>query len=889
MGSRRLVPLLVMAVAAVTVLIVVLTRDDARDETPGGAATAPGVVDAPAEEPELPRAVEPERAQPTGLGPGALTTAGRAAPEPPAEEAEDDLPPDQMRYRITGRVVDAVGRPFPGVRVRLRGDYNGLFARGLGLDLHDHLWWEGEPAFAEAVTGPGGHFALDDARRRTAMAGWKGTDIEFPMLLLDTPGYAHGTHSLRGYRGEPEHDAGDVVYDGREARLRVSFVDEDGGPVAGVRAIAGTFGALDGLADAFVPLHPHRTAPLPGTSGPDGVLEIGGLFPCRLSLLFEPPEHRPLPLGVPTELRPGETTDLGTMTLDAGDGLSGVVVDERGDGLPGALVLACPVRHRSELSQDVAFLEESLFLDPRADDYVFRNLQGMVGRYLTADQGFRSARSDPSGAFRFGGLEAGAYDVLAATADREAVRLLDVSGDTRGLVLELAPMGRLVLTVLDVADDTPLPRAEILPFRETGLRDDDGEPARTRIEDDAVAPLGAGRFEVAGLSSRGNGLMVSAPGHAQQIVELPGVPPGETLEHVVRLSAAASVSGVLRHSSGEAVAGATVAAHSDAGAGFAVSDAEGRFRIEDLARGEWTLRVNTQQFVPPPRLTFSLETGQALDVGELLLKRAGRLHGTLLDRTGRPAAGVKVRAWNAAPGANSGRSTSSDASGRWSIDSLTEGPWLVSAFPGAEAEVTVAADDDLEVPLQLRSPPVLRGRVTAGGLPVADARVRHFETLELRGARNGRTQTQTGPDGRYELTLQEVGRISVLASAGGGHGEPVELDVRWDEDRVLDLTLGTALLAGQARHGGEGADGASLGDGGPAGGLQVRHTFEGDPFRTDVPVDEEGRFRIEHLRPGTHHLLLMTPGGPAGRLDVTLVEGERREGLVLWTGAPPPR
>ncbi len=164
-----------------------------------------------------------------------------------------------------------------------------------------------------------------------------------------------------------------------------------------------------------------------------------------------------------------------------------------------------------------------------------------------------------------------------------------------------------------------------------------------------------------------------------------------------------------------------------------------------------------------------------VDMGDLVAKRGGTLAGQVLGPTGAPIKGAKVRAWTPAksgspgimifgggfPGGGEGRSTVTDADGRYRIEGIAEGP--CSAAASAEdcqvltrtglrvtkGQVTWEAD------FKLAAGTVIEGVVrNPDGKPVAGARVSARPAALTIGVDRGglsgeRREVVTGADGRF--------------------------------------------------------------------------------------------------------------------------------------------
>ena len=185
-----------------------------------------------------------------------------------------------------------------------------------------------------------------------------------------------------------------------------------------------------------------------------------------------PPESRPLERR-DVAVAEGETTDLGTLYTGAHGRIEGVVVDERGTGIPKATVAA-------------SLLPATLAADD-GDAFPSRPFEGVTA----------STETDEHGTFVLEELPVGMVAVQASrpgfrsTVDRA---VLEAAGKTANLRLLLV-RGIAVLGRVEERDGRPVVGAQV----ELGLPPTAGEEfvAREAVETDAD-----GGFEVAGFGSR---------------------------------------------------------------------------------------------------------------------------------------------------------------------------------------------------------------------------------------------------------------------------------------------------------------------------------------------------------------------------------------------------
>ncbi|MFG0320664.1 MAG: carboxypeptidase regulatory-like domain-containing protein [Planctomycetota bacterium JB042] len=207
------------------------------------------------------------------------------------------------------------------------------------------------------------------------------------------------------------------------------------------------------------------------------------------------------------------------------------------------------------------------------------------------------------------------------------------------------------------------------------------------------------------------------------------------------------------------------------------------------------------------------------------------------------------------------RHARSDAdTGAYAIDGVAPGPYRVVV----EAIGRVTHRSDVDVPLggrrdldwSLVAGGVLRGRVLSDGAPVADAEV-DFVRFHAGGADDVPGSVRTDAEGRFEASGLPFGRYRVRAL-------PVEHAWATRDDVVLDpdtspVETTVTVTSGASLAGTIACDPTSP----PARRLVLRIDSDALGWRVlALPIDEEGRFRLDHV--------------PAGRLDLEARLGDRR-------------
>lgn len=374
-------------------------------------------------------------------------------------------------------------------------------------------------------------------------------------------------------------------------------------------------------------------------SGGDGWWTVRGLQPGAFEVRVAPDGY--LNLRRPgVVLREGETTSIGTLTLEPGSSLSGRVVDRDDEPVNGAELLA---RWRD-----------------------FR------GRYS------RSSISGDGGEFEISGLpdhaltlearaEGFATSTLAEASARDgAIRVaLDELGGIRGRVQPAERGAAEWFTVRAVPKRRPGGGFGDLPDEITEMTDS---------------------FELGRLAPGTYSVEVRAPSTVTARIERVKVLAGEVTDvGTVRLEPGLRLRGRVLRGDGDApVVGARIRA--DRGAGpaswghdpadaIAVSSRDGSFAVDGLEATRYTFTLDHALLAPLQR-SVVVDAEQALDVVVFRMTAGGSVAGTVLDRDELPVAGASIVIYRPYGGYDV-RTTSTEADGSFRASRLAPGQYMV--------------------------------------------------------------------------------------------------------------------------------------------------------------------------------------------------------------------
>jgi hypothetical protein len=495
-------------------------------------------------------------------------------------------------------------------------------------------------------------------------------------------------------------------------------------------------------------------------------------------------------------------------------------------------------------------------------------------------------RSGTNGEYELPGLVPGRYRVFAIAPGLAAGRseFVDVRlGVPTRVDIDLDRGGTLAGVVVDAATNEPISDAYVVSETDTPLAVLSFRAADNDGLDRAVRTRGNGAFEFELVGARRQVIRASAPGHGAAWIELDVAPGGERRDLEFRLQRSGRIAGSVLDVAGVPQPGVIVlAATTDFESKRpslsytpAVTDAEGRFELEDLGAGAWAVL----RFGPPelmasgsltPEFAFSwVRAGETTEVNFHAKKPLRMLRGVVRDARGAPVSGRSLMIARAdsdpSPFDEGWSSCATLADGSYKFPGLEPGAYCLFISGRTPSEMVYAGPVEVQAAPETVQDLALPGGRIDGVLHDGErSRPMDGGVLVLYregadGARDFAGKVLTDERGRFEFEFVPAGRYELWGySAREVYGEERVLGLAIDAEHAaqhVELTL---------RAGGRVLVRAQLAAGEPIEGVELEFLDDEGrsvEFSGDMRTNSRGSYTVNGLRLGAWTVRGTTPNG----------------------------
>lgn len=477
-----------------------------------------------------------------------------------------------------------------------------------------------------------------------------------------------------------------------------------------------------------------------------------------------------------------------------------------------------------------------------------------------------------AGQFVVDGLEAGDLGVSASAPGHlpKVERVTLRAGETRKLDFTLDRGGFTLRGQVMDAQGGPIGGAIVSAAPRHGLMDggDDGAAALTDADGTYAMTVARGRHRVLATHPEYVGVASGIDITGDATLDFTLIPGGVVEGTVVDLA------------SGDPVADATVIVSHEGGGGWAEararatarSDARGHFRVPGLEPGTLRIRAEVERDGRVSRDPVIVPLGIAEQAAgiEVLVAAAPYVGGRVVDEQGAPVADATV----VAMATTELTTTRTDGDGNFRFIALRPGTWRLTAtgaryhMDGDPVPVTLADAPVTGVTLKVAAAPHITGRVEPA--EIAEVSVeREMKGFMMMGpggfaALEG---TQTGPDGRFDISPVEPGKRTVIAKAPDGRRgkATVEVPEKGAADVVIRLEDAGSIAGRVVDQAGAPVAAAAVHVKRIEAGKRSTVVINGLDITADrAPTAADGSFQMRGLEAGNYELTVFDEHG--GRL-----------------------
>ncbi len=296
----------------------------------------------------------------------------------------------------------------------------------------------------------------------------------------------------------------------------------------------------------------------------------------------------------------------------------------------------------------------------------------------------------------------------------------------------------------------------------------------------------------------------------------------------------------------------------------------GKFNIEDLAAGTYTIEVEHPSFRPKRIRNITVARDGESVVGKISLEPGGVVRGRVVDLDGNGIVSASVEVKGELQGRNRDRT---DVAGNFVMRGIGYGEWPVTVLATLNGRkvyawkaVSVRPDETSLVEFVLETSADVRGRVTLPGGVAKSGTVRLYVVDETGTVMDDVSYVDSFTNGSYVITKIPPGQYFTVVEGKGSKGDFAFwewVDVSRGRN-TRNLSGASAAMRGTANNvmNGEPVPGARVQMVVDVNGVIVPGSIQ-NRLRLATSTDALGRFTFPYLQPGTHRIWA---GGPDGQI-----------------------
>ncbi len=293
----------------------------------------------------------------------------------------------------------------------------------------------------------------------------------------------------------------------------------------------------------------------------------------------------------------------------------------------------------------------------------------------------------------------------------------------------------------------------------------------------------------------------------------------------------------------------------------------GKFDINDLATGNYTIEIEHPSFRPKRIRNIKVTRDGESDLGRIQLEPGGTVRGRVVDIEGNGITNTSVQIKGELQGRNR---TRTDVAGNFVLRGIAFGDWPVTVLATlngrkvyAWKKLAVRADETSLVEFVLETSADVRGRVSLPGGVATSGLVKFYVVDETGTVMDDISYSDSISNGNYSMTGIPPGRYFTIVSGKGTRGnfafwKWVDINRGRNTENVSGIS---ATMQGKALDvsGGGAVRGARVQIVVDVTGVIVPGSVQ-NLLRLMVSTNAAGSFSFPYLQPGTHRIWAGGPG-----------------------------